>query len=56
MRSGDPEADAADAAAQEVAKRQRRQELFDAIDSGETDLTYDARADAASGPRDQAPG
>ncbi|MEU0838312.1 type II toxin-antitoxin system VapB family antitoxin [Streptomyces sp. NPDC005962] len=42
------------AALLEVVKRLRRQEFFDAIDSGEIDLTYDARGDTSSGPHDQA--
>jgi len=42
------------AALLEVVKRLRRQEFFDAIDSGEIDLTYDARGDASSGPHGQA--
>nr|WP_039941680.1 type II toxin-antitoxin system VapB family antitoxin [Streptomyces himastatinicus] len=42
------------AALLEVVKRLRRQEFFDAIDSGEIDLTYDARNEVAPGSPDQA--
>lgn len=43
------DADAAQAALVEVAKRLRRQEFFDAIDNGAIDLSYDARNEPEQG-------
>lgn len=41
--------EAVKAAVVDVAKRLRRQEFFDAIDTGEIDLTYDARNERGEG-------
>ena len=48
MRSEDPEPNAVDAVPREAVKWLRRQEFFDAIDSGEIDLAYEARGSRPS--------